>query len=175
MNSPLRDLVEIARPADDLWEADGEQEADLIVGGKSRNWAMGSRWRVAAAALVVAGACGSGGVLGDRMKLDIANGTSIAVSLVVNEVAVGQIAPGQSGEFKAAQLPRLPWNVEARTISGRPLVSLHVNEGDVMMSNDGSQGDAARVDLSCGRIDIWSGPPLAGPMPGPGTPGDCDP
>ncbi len=33
----------------------------------------------------------------------------------------------------------------------------------------------ARVDLSCGRIDIWSGTPMMGPAPGPGVPGDCDP
>ena len=38
-----------------------------------------------------------------------------------------------------------------------------------------AQGDAVRVDLSCGRLDIWSGPPLLGPPPGPGTPGDCTP
>ena len=30
-------------------------------------------------------------------------------------------------------------------------------------------------NLSCGRLDIWSGPPLSGPPPGPGKPGDCAP
>ena len=51
-----------------------------------------------------------------------------------------------------------------------------VHDGDVYSSSDGRQshGVAARADLSCGRIDLWSGPPLAGPAPNPGTPGDCD-
>jgi hypothetical protein len=36
-----------------------------------------------------------------------------------------------------------------------------------------SKGDAIRVDLSCGLLEVWTGPPLTGPPPGPGTSGDC--
>jgi hypothetical protein len=80
----------------------------------------------------------------------------------------------------ATSLPALPWAIEARSPSGRVLTSLTVNSGDVWQvtfpdGSVGSKGDAARVDLSCGRLDIWSGPPLAGPAPGPGSPGDCAP
>ena len=37
------------------------------------------------------------------------------------------------------------------------------------------KGSGARVDLSCGRLDVWVGPPMHGPFPAPGRPGDCDP
>jgi len=37
------------------------------------------------------------------------------------------------------------------------------------------KGDGVRVDLSCGRLDVWSGPPMIGPAPGTGSPGDCAP
>jgi len=76
-------------------------------------------------------------------------------------------------------LPRQPWLVEARTPTGRVLSSMTVRPGDVWETTmpDGStqmKGDAVRVDLSCGRLDMWSGPPLLGPAPGPGKTGDCD-
>ncbi len=51
-----------------------------------------------------------------------------------------------------------------------------VHPGDYFQTaypdGQGSTRAAARVDLSCGRIDMWAGPPLAGPVPGPGSPGD---
>jgi hypothetical protein len=55
-----------------------------------------------------------------------------------------------------------------------------VRAGDVWTRNnaDGSseaKAAGARVDLSCGRIDIWSLGQMLGPAPGPGTPGDCAP
>jgi len=50
-----------------------------------------------------------------------------------------------------------------------------VRPGDVWETAGQMKGDAVRVDLSCGRLDIWSGPPLLGPAPGPGKPGDCAP
>ena len=68
-----------------------------------------------------------------------------------------------------------PWFVEARTASGRALLTLVVHAGDVRYQESSTRGDANRIDLSCGRLDIWAGPPLIGPMPGPGSPGDCVP
>ena len=55
-----------------------------------------------------------------------------------------------------------------------------VRQGDVFntFNPDGllvMKGDAVRVDLSCGVLRIWSGPPLLGGVPGPGSPGDCEP
>ena len=37
-----------------------------------------------------------------------------------------------------------------------------------------TSGRAVRADLSCGRLDVWSGPPLLGPMYSPGPSGDCE-
>jgi hypothetical protein len=114
------------------------------------------------------------------MRLSAWNGTSLEVALLVNGKPLQVLAPGEWREaIPASALPPLPWSVEARSPSGRVLLTLTVNEGDVASGvNPGgstfSKGAAARVDLSCGRLDIWSGPPLAGPAPGPGSPGDCD-
>jgi hypothetical protein len=83
-------------------------------------------------------------------------------------------------EYQLDGLPYLPWHVEVTTVSGRRLLSLNVSAGDFSRTvlSDGSshlRGAAARVDLSCGRIDVWWGPPLLGGVVGPGQPGDCDP
>ena len=99
----------------------------------------------------------------------------------INGNTLATYRPGTGSEaIAAAALPALPWVVEVRSPSGRMLVSMTVRAGDVqqILNADGSvtySGDAMRVDLSCGRIDIWSGPPMAGPAPGPGSPGDCAP
>lgn len=113
--------------------------------------------------------------------LSISNGTTLDVTLVVNGRAIDTVPPGaQRDPLPAALLPTLPWLVEARSPSGRVLSSMTVRQGDVSRTSDGNggvllRGHAVRVDLSCGRLDLWSGPPMAGPMPGPGTPGDCAP
>jgi hypothetical protein len=51
--------------------------------------------------------------------------------------------------------------------SGRVLASMTVHPGDVgnMTGPNGqgeARGDGVRVDLSCGRLDIWAGPPMTG-------------
>ncbi len=129
---------------------------------------------VAIAAVTLA-ACASGVVPAEAMKLDVSNETTIPVSLLVNGTSVRAIAAGEAAELGANELPGLPWDAEVQTASGRLLVHLRVNGGDVTVQEHGVRGAAARVDLSCGRIDLWSGPPLLGPAPGPGSPGDCDP
>jgi hypothetical protein len=112
------------------------------------------------------------------MDLTVSNETTMAVELVVNGVHVGTV-PSQMVLIEPAdELPPLPWRAEVRTEGGRALLALLVQSGDVWWTKDMSgfvKGDGARVDLSCGRIDIWSGPPLNGPAPGPGHPGDCGP
>jgi hypothetical protein len=110
--------------------------------------------------------------------LGVANGTTLVVTLVVNGTWQRAYGPHDGGEVQARDLPPLPWDVEARTPSGRVLASMTVREGDVSAPPDGygeHRGEALRVDLSCGRLDIWCGFPLAGPPPGPGLPGDCLP
>ena len=113
------------------------------------------------------------------MPLSISNGTTIAVTLVVNGIAVETVAPGGYEDPVTSALPALPWSVEARSPSGRLLSRMTVNAGDVVFTgpdaagHSRASGRAARVDLSCGRLDLWSGPPILGPMFVPGPSGDC--
>lgn len=108
-----------------------------------------------------------------EMTLSANNGTTRSLSLVVNGSALRDIAPGTQLTVTAKDLPALPWQAEVRFKSGRTALSLTVRAGDVIMGAS-AKGDGARIDLSCGRIDLWSGLPLLGPVPGPGIPGDCD-
>jgi hypothetical protein len=112
--------------------------------------------------------------------LVVHNQTTLPVTLVVNGAVIRTVRPQTDEIVSTNDLPELPWLVEARTPGGRALSRLTVRAGDVWETNvpgGGREmhGDAVRVDLSCGRLDMWSGPPLFGPLPGPGTPGDCDP
>jgi hypothetical protein len=112
--------------------------------------------------------------------LGVSNQTTLTVTLVVNGAVIRTVQPHTQEIVSTTDLPALPWSVETRTASGRALSGMTVRAGDVSMTNlpggaRGMKGDAVRVDLSCGRLDMWSGPPLLGPVPGPGRPGDCDP
>ncbi len=116
----------------------------------------------------------------EQLRLEVSNGTTIPVMLTVNGAAGRPIAAGQRADLGLADLGPLPWAAQVRTDAGRVLVEATVRAGDVwtQQNADGSgesKGDGARVDLSCGRIDIWSGVPMHGPAPGPGVPGDCEP
>jgi hypothetical protein len=112
----------------------------------------------------------------EETTLSINNGTTLDVTLVVNGQAIETVHPGvQVDPIPPSELPTLPWMVEARSPSGRVLSSMAVRQGDVTRTANGIRGDAVRVDLSCGRLDVWAGPPLLGPAPGPGRPGDCAP
>jgi hypothetical protein len=107
--------------------------------------------------------------------VSISNGTTLEVTLIINGTPVGRVAAGDGAEVPRNELPGLPWNVEARSPSGRLLVQMTVHQGDVDVEGDSQSGTGGRVDLSCGRLDLWSGPPMSGPAPGPGVPGDCLP
>lgn len=138
-------------------------------------------WWFAATALLMSAACSSVGPNPTApADLQISNGTTLVLALVVNGTTVRSVAPGAVEKIAPSELPPQPWYVEARSPSGRLLTSMTVRAGDVSrtsLPNGGTQykGDAARIDLSCGRLDIWAGPPLLGPPPGPGSPGDCAP
>lgn len=112
--------------------------------------------------------------------LGISNGTTLAVTLSVNGTVLGTFGPGtRSDAIAVGAAQPLPWLVEARSPSGRLLTSMTVRAGDVSKAAASGtieyRGVGARVDLSCGRLDIWVGLPMLGPMPGPGSPGDCAP
>jgi hypothetical protein len=103
--------------------------------------------------------------------LSVSNETSITVVLLVNGGIVDSVRPGERHDPVTMDLPPLPWLIEALSPSRRVLSSLSVSATDLITS---TSGRAVRVDLSCGRLDVWSGPPLAGPMWSPGPLGDCD-
>jgi hypothetical protein len=113
------------------------------------------------------------------LDLTVSNQTTLVVTVVVNGGVLQSVPPG---EVRAILVSggSVPWAVEARAPSGRVLSSMTVRPGDVSQTTnpDGGRtqrGAAVRVDLSCGRLDMWSGPPLAGPVPGPGKLGNCQP
>ena len=117
---------------------------------------------------------------GEAHDLVVSNQTTLTISLVVNSAVVRTVQPHRQETVSTRDLPSLPWSVETRTRSGRVLSRMTVRAGDVTetaLPNGGREmkGDAVRVDLSCGRLDMWSGPPLLGPPPGPGAPNDCEP
>lgn len=125
---------------------------------------------------------GSGRVV-DPPRLSISNQTSLFVTLFVNGATVATYAPGgHEDPISTDRLPPAPWHAEVRTSSGRLLLALRVAPGDIwhtgpdQFGHSSLKGNGIRADLSCGRLDLWAGPPMAGPPP-PSSfpPGDCDP
>ena len=113
----------------------------------------------------------------DQMTLWVDNASTRPLELWVNDAHVGAIPTGTKSEFEAGELPPLPWAAEVRLVGGRAILDVTVNAGDVASDPGGSssRGVAARADLSCGRVDMGSGPAMIGPAPAGGAPGDCDP
>jgi hypothetical protein len=112
--------------------------------------------------------------------LNVSNQTTIGVGLFVNGDHVADLEPHGTAEIAPVALPPPPWHFEARTSADRVLLSLDVRPDPVrrtVLPDGGASiaGAGIRAELSCGQIDLWVGPPLYGPVPGPGTPGDCDP
>lgn len=129
------------------------------------------------AAVVVAAALAGGcaqsagtspaAVTASPKALSISNGTTIPVTLVVNGAVVETVAPGGYQDPITALMPALPWAVETRSPSGRVLSSLTIGAADNIST---TSGKGARAGLSCGRLDVWSGPPMLGPVFNPGHP-----
>jgi hypothetical protein len=135
--------------------------------------------------LLVAVGCGSlvptpagSPAFGDQV--DVVNDTKLDVTVMVNGINAGTIAAHSAISIPARRLPPQPWAVEARSPSGRLLLSFPVAPGQVTTTTDPDRhtttnGVGGRVDLSCGRLDVFVGGPMLGPPPGAGRPGDCDP
>jgi hypothetical protein len=142
---------------------------------------MGAPLRLLLLACVVA-ACSV--VPGERPPLTVVNGTQLVINVSVNGQAIGQSMPGGPGlDIDEQALPPLPWIVEARTITGRLLLSMTVEPGNVTVTthpNGAGEGRAVmnRLDLSCGMLVLVAGRvPSYGPasLPNAGAPGDCAP
>jgi hypothetical protein len=123
--------------------------------------------------------CGLFSPLSER-PLEVANGTTLPITLVVNGEPAMVVPPKSSASIPGADLPPMPWHVSVRTPTGRELGTIGIGADDVARTTGpdaerSQQGAGLRLDLSCGRLDIWVGPPMIGPVPGPGAPGDCEP
>jgi hypothetical protein len=102
--------------------------------------------------------------------ISINNSPTIPVTLLVNGTVLEVLAAGGHQDPVPVNLPSLPWRVEVRSPSGRLLSTLSISADTYV---DRYAGVGVRTDLSCGRLDVWSGPPIGGPMNGTGAPGDC--
>ena len=123
-------------------------------------------------------------VAAERPPLHVFNNTTVPVVVTVNGQRIGQVGPNDASDVDVDRLPPVPWLVEARTMSGRLLVSISVGPGDVGQhrNGDGSttiQDVSGMADLSCGRLVLFAGairPGAAGgapPAQPAGKPGDC--
>lgn len=135
--------------------------------------------------VTVTAGCGlaAGSASPKPVNLGVSNGTDLTVGLYVNGAPFRTVQP-KSGDFAmdTSTLPPMPWNVEARSPSGRVLLTMNVTAEDVRTDNIGGvtseSGAFARVDLSCGTLRMWAGdiaPGGSGAGPSPGQPGDCVP
>ncbi len=106
--------------------------------------------------------------------LHVENGTTKAMTVLVDGAVVATVAAGMSATVAEGSLPAGVWSVEARLPGGRTVLRGQVDKSRASQTDNTGSGSGARVDLSCGRLDIWVGVPMMGPAPGPGTPGDCD-
>jgi hypothetical protein len=118
--------------------------------------------------------------LAPNPSLYVSNGTTLTVTLVVNGQKVGDFPPGgPDPTIDVALLPPLPWNVAARSPSGRVLTSMQVAPGEIQGADSAVHTiPMGRVDLSCGRLTIYAGdfaPSGPVPLPSAGSPGDCAP
>ena len=137
------------------------------------------------AAVVAVALCGCGapgptelplGVVPDaEMSLTANNQSDRALELFVNGGKVADVPAKSQLTMQAKDLQPLPWAAELRLPTGRSLLSLTIVSRSVVRLESGSGSVGTRVDLSCGRIELWAVIPLGGPPPGPGRPGDCGP
>ena len=141
----------------------------------------GLRWIVLATGLVaVVAIAACDVVMPETPDLHVDNGTTLDVEVFVGERLIDTVGPSTVVTWSPPTVPPLPWRVSVRTGSGRELVAFVVGPGDGGSTTgpDGlvdTHGAGARVDLSCGRLDAYAGPPLIGPAPRPAVPGDCEP
>jgi len=147
--------------------------------------AIPTRLSILACLALTATACGpilpTAPSTGPDYTLNVNNDTTLVLTIVVNGQPISVVGVKTAAAFQPVGLPALPWLVEARSSRGRLVLRLGVAVGSVT-DTVGPNGEhehgapGARVDLSCGRLDVYPGDtPMLGPAPGPGVPGDCVP
>lgn len=141
---------------------------------------MGRLPALALATLVLAVGCAIAAPASRLSRdLHVDNGTTKAVTILVDGAVVGTVAATQSAIIPESSLPAGDWSVEARLPGGKRIFRSQVAPSAVSQTTDPNggttmTGSGQRADLSCGRLDVWVGIPMLGPYPGSGTPGDCD-
>jgi hypothetical protein len=124
------------------------------------------------AAALLADGCTSTALPDPYHSLYVTNGTDVPVVVVVNGLALDTLAPGGPAlVMKEPDLPFPPWAVEARNAGGRVLARLDVPSLDEVGPQ---RGYVERADLACGRLEMWVGPPPAGPPFSPDPARPCD-
>jgi len=113
-------------------------------------------------------------------QIEVSNGTTLDLALFVNGTQVASIPGGGGTTVPPDRLPPMPWSVEARSSSGRVVASFGATTDElepvVGVDSTGWTIAGDRVDLSCGMLVMFAGTiAIVGPVPGPGTPGDCVP
>lgn len=86
-------------------------------------------------------------------NLGIANDTTVTVTLLVNGVSVGDVAPGGAEPtVDGSAVPPLPWTVTVRSASGRILGTMFAGT-----TTGNGTFSAEFGDLACGRVTVWVG------------------
>lgn len=110
----------------------------------------------------------------------VANGTTLTLKLTVNGRNAGSAAAMASTVIDAREFGQAPWKIVASTSSGRELLRLEFDAHSAYYTTGDfphwGSGPFSRLDLSCGRLDLWVGSPGSGPMPQDSFPAhDCEP
>ena len=135
--------------------------------------------RIFAAGAFVASVCGCGSQSSSNLPLSdrpptthavqINNGTDLMISVKVNGSEVASVNPRTNVAVAQDDLPPTPWTVTAHTPS-HEVISFTVPSLTGVGNNFG-YGQA--LTMSCGRLDVFVGPPLLGPAFVSPQPSDC--
>jgi hypothetical protein len=106
--------------------------------------------------------------------LHVSNTSTLTLNVLINDQVVASAPPQQMTDVDPSAYAE-PWHVTVTTLDGRELLTLDYRASDVSYHDGGATGVGQRADLSCGRIDVYAGPPMLGPGP-PSSfpPGDCE-
>ena len=135
---------------------------------------------LAVATLALTAAVAGCGLIPPDYTLHVANSTTLALTLAVNDQQIRVLEPGTHAEVSPGALPALPWAVVLRTASGRIVAKMPVAQGSIVDQRglDGTGSYSAPVSgvtLSCGSAFMYVGDPPVGGGLAVGVPGDCDP
>jgi hypothetical protein len=111
---------------------------------------------------------------GSGTPVHVSNETTLTLTVSINGNVAATSAPQTQSDVDPSAYQQ-PWHATVSTSSGRQLIDFSYSASDVVYIDNSARGVAQRVDLSCGQLDVYAGPALAGPPPPSSfAPGDCD-